>query len=59
MTTFHTVSDQGSLADLPRPDAALTSVQPGTGGALPRPLPAITDSGRISFGAAGRLPMQK
>jgi hypothetical protein len=56
MTTFHFASNQVSVADLPRPDAA--SVQSGDC-ALPRPLPAVTDSGRISFGAAARLPLQK
>lgn len=59
MTTFRTVSDRASLADLPRPDTDLTSVQPDAGCALPRPLPAVIDSGRISFGAACRLPLQK
>jgi len=56
MTTFRFASNQVSVADLPRPDAA--SVQP-VGGALPRPLPAVTDSGRISFGASCRIPLQK
>lgn len=54
--TFNSTSIQVDLADLPRPDAALTAVEPT---ALPRPLPAVTDSGRISFGAACRLPLQK
>ncbi|WP_428535397.1 hypothetical protein [Rhodopila sp.] len=49
MTTFDAASHQASLADLPRPDMAVTDIQ--------GPVPAVTDSGRISFGAACRLPL--
>jgi hypothetical protein len=58
MTTIHSVSDQGSItdsADLPRPDTASAAAR----SALPRPLLSVTDTGRISFGAACRLPLQK
>lgn len=40
--------------DLPHPEAAFATVS-----ALPLPLPAVNDTGRISFGAACRLPLQK
>ena len=53
MTTFQAASNEVSLAaDLPRPDAAPTSVQPA--GA---PIPAVADSGRITFGASCRIPL--
>jgi hypothetical protein len=58
MTTIHSVSDQGSIADsadLPRPDTA--SAQ--TSSTVPRPVPSVNDTGRIKFGAAARLPVQK
>jgi hypothetical protein len=58
MTTIHSVSDQGSItddADLPRPDTAFVQ----TSSAMPRPVPSVNDSGRIKFGAAARLPVQK
>jgi hypothetical protein len=42
--------------DLPLPDMAPVSALPS---ALPQPLPGITDTGRITFGAACRLPTPK
>ena len=49
MKMFDAASAQSSFADLPRPDMAVTDVQ--------GPVPTVTDSGRISFGAACRLPL--
>jgi hypothetical protein len=64
MTTIHSASDQVFItdnADLPRPDttSAAISAGPADGVASPRPLPCVNDSGRISFGAGFRIPLQK
>jgi hypothetical protein len=54
------VSGQHSadIADLPRPDAPTTPAS-DTPDALPRPVPLVSDTGRIKFGAACRIPLQK
>ena len=64
MTTFSFASHQASIADsadLPNPEMASTSIscELNTGIKLPRPLPSVIDSGRISFGASCRMPLQK
>lgn len=62
MTTISSMPDQDLSADtdaLPCPDTtALTASGSGVN-MLPRPLPRVTDTGRIKFGAACRLPVQK
>jgi hypothetical protein len=49
--------------DLPQPDAVVAGISAGSGvSGLPRParlVPDIADSGRVSFGAAMRLPLSK
>jgi hypothetical protein len=64
MTTIQSASDQVFITDnvdLPRPDPTSAPVYAGLadGVASPRPLPCVNDSGRISFGAGFRLPLQK
>ena len=51
VSNIDSVADNG---DLPRPETAF-----GTGSVLPRPMPNVNDTGRISFGAACRLPITK
>lgn len=63
MTTVNFVSGQAAITDsaeLPPPDAT-SAVNSGVVDsiALPRAIPNTVDSGRISFGAAMRLPVRK
>ena len=55
MTTFHAASDQVSHSDLPRPDGIVAEL--AAADVHTCPTAAVTDSGRISFGAACRLPL--
>jgi hypothetical protein len=64
MTTIHSASDQGFItdnADLPAPDTTSAPLSAGPVGTVtsPKPLPCVNDSGRISFGAGFRFPLQK
>lgn len=45
--------------DLPRPETAAAPASAGQHAptVLPRPAPSVNDTGRISFGAACRLPV--
>ena len=60
MTSIQSASDQELITDsvdLPRPETASTLISSAAGGAtkLPRPLPSVGDTGRISFGASCRI----
>ena len=64
MTTPIFVSSVDAIAcndDLPQPQTAFAPVSVGqdAGSALSRPAPSVNDTGRISFGAACRLPGTK
>jgi hypothetical protein len=61
MTASIHVSNDLPISDLPRPDSASDSISSNSDAqiALPRALPKIADSGRISFGAGYRLPLSK
>jgi hypothetical protein len=57
MTLTHTISSPANTDHLPRPFTAPEQDHSASG--LPRPvasIPNVADSGRISFGAAMRLP---
>jgi len=59
MTAPVFVSNDDSIAsndDLPRPESMLAATRFSV---PPRPLSGVADTGRISFGAACRLPNQK
>lgn len=58
MTTPVFVSDQDQSTDAAAVTAVVT-VQTTGSAALPRPLSSVNDTGRISFGAACRIPEQK
>lgn len=64
MTDAITASNQVPVSetdDLPSPgeDSFSPSSGPGARITLPRPIPSISDTGRIKFGAACRIPVQK
>ena len=57
MTSSNTVAQTDINDDLPAPVGQSNQVPFVSG--LPRPVPSIADTGRISFGAGFRLPVTK
>jgi hypothetical protein len=57
VTSFDTITDTACTDHLPRPDQISEQNHSNTALPLPKPsMPNVNDSGRISFGAAMRLP---